>query len=140
MSLLHEELTGKILEACFEVSNELGAGFVESVYQNALLITLRQKGLQAEGQVPLSVTFRGQTIGQFVVDIVVEGRVLVELKAARQLAPDHVAQTLNYLHAAGIDVGLLVNFGNPKLEYRRLHRRMRRTDRQDPEPGHAPLR
>lgn len=122
MPFLHGELTSAILEACFETMNELGAGFVESVYQNALLIALREKGLEVQAQVPLTVTFRGQVVGQFVADIVVEGKVIVELKAVRQLAPEHIAQTINYLNATGIEVGLLVNFGNPRLEYRRLRR------------------
>lgn len=122
MPLPHRELTSEILDACFETMNELGPGFVESVYQNALLIALRQKGLAAQAQVPLAVTFRGQVVGEFVADIVVESKVIVELKAVRQLAPEHVAQTINYLNASGIEVGLLVNFGNSRLEWRRLRR------------------
>jgi GxxExxY protein len=120
--LLYDQLTGKILEACFEVINELGAGFLESVYQKALLIALRQKGIEAEGEVLLPVRFRGESVGDFAADIVVERKVLVELKAVRALVPEHQAQVINYLKASGIQVGLLVNFGNPKLEYRRLHK------------------
>ena len=121
MPMLYEELTQKILEACFEVIHELGAGFLESVYQNALLIVLRQKGLKAEGNVPLSVCFRGEVVGKFYADILVEEKIIVELKAVTMLAPEHKAQVINYLKATGIEVGLLVNFGHPKLEYRRLH-------------------
>ena len=120
--MLHEELTSKILEACFEVINELGAGFLESVYENALLVALTHKNIQTESQVPLCVEFRGQEIGRFCADILVEGKVLLELKAVKQLLPEHQAQVINYLHATGIDVGLLINFGNPKLEYKRLVR------------------
>ena len=120
--LLHKEVTGRILEACFEVSNELGTGFLESVYQNALLIALRQKGLQAQSQFPLAVSFRGQVVGQFYADILVEDKVILELKAVTALSPAHQAQVINYLKATGIDVGLLVNFGRPKIEYRRLRR------------------
>lgn len=120
--MLHEELTSKILEACFEVINELGAGFLESVYENALLVALTHKNIQTESQVSLCVEFRGQEIGRFCADILVEGKVLLELKAVRQLLPEHQAQVINYLHATGIDVGLLINFGNPKLEYKRLVR------------------
>jgi GxxExxY protein len=119
--LLHEEITEKVLAACFEVINELGAGFLESVYEKALLITLGEKGLTACSQVPLSVGFRGQEVGQFVADLVVEDGVLVEIKAVRALSPEHQAQVINYLKASGLQVGLLVNFGRPKLEYRRLH-------------------
>lgn len=118
--MLYSELTHEIIEACFEVSNELGVGFLESVYQNALLLVLRQKGIAA--QVPLVVRFRGQIGGQFVADMVVEGKVLLELKAVRALTNEHKAQTVNYLQATGIDVGLLINFGTPRVEHHRLYR------------------
>ena len=119
--MLHEELTGKILEASFEVIKELGAGFLEGVYEKALLVALRQKGIEARNQVPLNVLFRGQVVGDYYADILVEGKVIVELKAVKMLMPEHQAQLINYLKATGIQVGLLINFGNPKLEYRRLH-------------------
>ena len=122
MGLLYEELTGVILESCFEVSNELGAGFLESVYQNAALIALRQKGLKVQPQVPLYVHFRGETVGNFFADIFVEDKVILEIKAVSGLTPEHMAQVINYLKATGIEVGLLVNFGRPKLEYKRLER------------------
>ena len=118
----HEELTGTILSACFEVINELGAGFLESVYEKALLIALCQKGLKATAQTPVEVYFRHQSVSQFYADILVEGVVIVELKATKALTPEHKAQLINYLKATGIEVGLLVNFGNPKLEYHRLHK------------------
>jgi GxxExxY protein len=121
-ALLYDQVTGKILEACFEVINELGAGFLESVYHKALLIALRQKRIEAQAEVPLPVMFRGESVGDFVADILVEGKVVVELKGVRALAPEHQAQVINYLKASGIEVGLLVNFGSPKLEYRRLHK------------------
>ena len=120
-AMLHEALTAKVLEACFEVSNELGAGFLESVYEKALLIALRDKGLKAQSQVPLTVKFRGIPVGEFSADILVEDIVILELKAVTNLAPEHKAQLINYLKATGLEVGLLINFGNPKLEYRRLH-------------------
>jgi GxxExxY protein len=122
MALLHYDLTKKILEACFEVSNELGAGFLESVYEKAMLVVLQQKGLQARPQVPLEVTFRGTSVGEFFADVIVEEKVLLELKAVQTLCAEHQAQVINYLKATGIEVGLLINFGRPKLEYRRLHR------------------
>ncbi len=121
--LLYADLTHAILEACFEVSNELGCGYLESVYQNALSIALGEKGLNHQKEMPLDVRFRGQVVGQFYADILVEDRVIVELKAVKELAPEHFAQTLNYLHGTGMEVGLLVNFGKPTLEYRRLERR-----------------
>ena len=121
-SLLHEELSDKVLGACFEVAHELGAGFLESVYEKALMVTLRQKGLQAEAQVPLTVKFRGVIVGEFYADILVERKLIIELKSVSALRPEHQAQVINYLKATGIEVGLLINFGNPKLEYRRLHK------------------
>jgi GxxExxY protein len=120
--MLYEALTEKILKACFEVSNELGAGFLESVYVKALLIALVDMGLKAQSQVPLNVEFRGISVGDFFADILVEDNVMLELKAVKKLAPEHMAQLINYLKATGIEVGLLINFGNPKLEYKRFHR------------------
>ena len=119
---MHEELTDKVLGACFEVTHELGAGFLESVYEKALMVALRQKGLNVEAQVPLKVKFRGVIVGEFFADILVENKLIIELKSVSALRPEHQAQVINYLKATGIEVGLLVNFGNPKLEYRRLHK------------------
>lgn len=121
--MIHEDLTEKIIKACFEVSNELGCGFLESVYQKALLIALREAGLNAVSQVPLKVLFRGQSVGDFFPDIIVEDTVILELKAVKALAPEHLAQVMNYLKATGIEVGFLINFGTPKLEYRRFGNR-----------------
>ena len=118
--MLYEELTRTILEACFEVSKELGAGFLESVYQNAIMIALKQKGLNVQAQAPLSVIFRGQQVGQFFADVLGEDRVIIELKSVSALTGEHQAQVINYLKGTGKEVGLLVNFGRPKLEYKRL--------------------
>jgi len=115
----HQELTHQILAACFDVSGELGHGFVESVYRRSLLIALEQRGIRAKVEVPLTVRFRGQLVGEFVADMVVEGCVILELKAVRELIPEHQAQLVNYLNATGIEVGLLVNFGTPRVEHRR---------------------
>jgi len=121
--MLHQELTGKIIEACFEVSNELGIGYIESVYEKALFIALRQKGFDVATQVPLKVKFRGVIVGDFKADMLVENKILIELKAVETLAKEHFAQVLNYLKSTGIDVGLIVNFGAPKLQYRRFDNR-----------------
>jgi GxxExxY protein len=120
--MLFDELTGKILEVCFEVSRELGAGFLESVYEKALFVALQQKGLSVVCQVPLKVKFRNVIVGEFYADMLVENKVLLELKAASRITPEHKAQIINYLKATGIEVGLLINFGNAKLEYNRLHK------------------
>ncbi len=119
----YKDLTSTILSACFEISNELGCGFLESVYEESLLIVLREKGLHVESQVPLQVKFRGSIVGEFYPDIIVERTVLLELKAVKALASEHIAQVLNYLKATGIPVGMLINFGNSKLEYRRFNNR-----------------
>jgi GxxExxY protein len=121
--MMHEELTKLILEACFEVSKELGAGFLESVYERSLIVALSHKGLSVASQVPMKVTFRSVVVGDFFADLFVENKVIVELKAVTRVLAEHKAQVINYLNATGIDVGLLVNFGHPRLEYYRLHKR-----------------
>lgn len=120
MELLEKNLTEKIIGACFEVSNELGAGFLERVYEKALLIALNDKDLAAKAQIPLKVLFRGSIVGEFYTDVFVEERVIIELKAVKSISSEHEAQLLNYLKATGIKVGLLINFGKPKLEWKRL--------------------
>jgi GxxExxY protein len=119
MTLINKDVTEKIIGVCFEVINELGSGFLESVYQKALVLALMQAGLVVQAQVPLKVVFRGQVVGEFVADIIVEGRVVLELKSGKALTAEHEAQLLNYLRATGMKVGLL-NFGRPKLEWKRL--------------------
>ncbi len=118
--LIEEELTEKVLGACFEVANELGGGFLESVYQKAVVIVLRDQGLKAEEQVPLKVLFRGQVAGDFYADILIEDRLILELKSVKALVSEHEAQLMNYLKATGVKVGLLVNFGRTKLEWKRM--------------------
>ena len=116
----HEELTRTILECCFEVSNELGAGFLESVYEKALIVALSQKAIDVSAQTQLRVKFRNVIVGDFYADLIVNGKVLIELKTVTTILPEHKAQVINYLNATGIEVGLLVNFANPKIEYYRL--------------------
>ena len=120
MELLEKDLTEKIIAACLEVSNELGAGFLESVYERALLIALTDKGLKAETQVPLKVVFRNRVVGDFYADILVENLGIIELKAAKSIGTENEAQLINYLKATNKRVGLLVNFGKPKLEWKRF--------------------
>jgi len=118
----HEEITKAIIGCAFEVINELGSGFLESVYEKALCVALRQKGLTVQCQHPIKVCFRGECVGDFFADLFVENAVIVELKAVKAIAPEHQAQIINYLIATGVDVGLLINFGSPKLEYKRFFR------------------
>ena len=117
----HEELTQRIIGICFQVADELGHGFLETVYHSALLIALRQDGLEVASKQPIKVNFRGRIVGDFEPDIVVNKIVLVEVKPVRALAPEHQAQVINYLRATRMEVGLLINFGRPRIEIRRLH-------------------
>lgn len=115
----NQEITKKIIGVFYDVYNELGHGFLESVYEQAMVIALAQAGLSVSVQVPIAVFFRGSQVGDFRADILVNNAVLVELKAARALDPSHEAQLLNYLRGTSIEVGLLFNFG-PKAEFKRL--------------------
>jgi len=119
LSLKHAELTEKIIGIFFDVYNELGHGFLESVYHNALYFALREALLEVECQVPIEVWYHGHQIGDFKVDMVVDNQVLLELKAARHIDLAHEKQILNYLRATQIEVGLLLNFG-AKPEFRRF--------------------
>src|SRR5687768_6273714 len=115
----HGELTQKIIAVFYEVYNELGHGFAESVYEKSMLIALRDAGLLVQYKHPITVLFRNQNVGDFEADLLVEGLVILELKAGRAIDPAHDAQLLNYLRATPIEVGLLLNLG-PKPEFKRL--------------------
>ncbi|MBX3060744.1 MAG: GxxExxY protein [Anaerolineae bacterium] len=117
--MLHEELTGKILKAFFDVYNILGCGFLEKVYENALKIKLESLGLFVEQQKPIKVYFQGQCVGEYFADLLVNGLVILELKAAEHISPTHVSQLLHYLKATDVEVGLLLNFGL-EPEFKRL--------------------
>lgn len=118
--LLHFELTSSILNSCFEVMNELGTGFVECVYKNALLISLRDKNFSIERERSFEVYFKGEKVGTYKPDLIVQQSMIVELKCCKCLLAEHQAQTINYLKITGMPIGLLINFGNKKLEYKRL--------------------
>jgi len=118
---LYSQITESILGCCFDVMNELGSGFLESVYKNALIVAATEKGLKVEAEKRIDVFFRDQKIGFYVADLVFEGVVIVELKCCEWILPEHQAQLINYLKASGVLVGLLVNFGKRKVDYKRLH-------------------
>jgi GxxExxY protein len=118
---IQDVLTEQIISCCFEVHNALGGGFMEKVYENALAFELRQHGLRVMQQAPVSVSYKGQIVGQYVADLLVEGRVVCELKAASDLSVNHELQLLNYLSASGFETGLLINFGR-KVAIRRKYR------------------
>jgi GxxExxY protein len=109
----HTELTRQIVGVFFQVYSELGYGFLESVYRTAMTIALTEAGLRVESEVELHARFRGRSIGMFRADLVVEGAVLVELKAARAIEPAHIAQLLNYLRCTVIEIGLILTSGLP---------------------------
>jgi len=117
-----DRLTESIIGCAFEVSNTLGCGFVEKVYENALAIELRQAGIRAEQQRPIQVRYRGDLVGEGVLDLLVEETVIVEVKAMEQLSRAHAAQCLNYLKATQHPVCLLFNFGRPRLQIKRFVR------------------
>ena len=115
----HEALTQQLIGVFYDVYNELGHGFLESVYQKSYALALREAGLPFEEQFPVRVTFRGMEVGEFRADIVVASKVIVELKAIQALESAHDRQLTNYLRATSFEVGLLFNFG-PKAQFRRL--------------------
>ena len=114
------EITYQINGAVFEINRVLGAGFLEKVYENALVIELHERGLKADSQVPLKVHYKGKVVGEYVVDIMVEDQVILELKSVDKLQKIHEAQLLNYLKATGMKVGLLINFKYPKADIKRF--------------------
>jgi len=114
------EITYIINGAIFEVNRILGSGFLEKVYENALLKELNDQGLKAESQVPIKVLYKETIVGEYVADLLVEKKVIIELKTVDKLDKIHEAQLMNYLKATGIPVGLLVNFKHPKAEIKRI--------------------
>ncbi len=114
------ELTYQIRGAVFEVNRVLGAGFLEKVYEKALLVEFHKRGLKAEGQVPITVKYKNEVVGEYFADIVVEDKIIIELKAVDQLQKIHEAQLLNYLKAMEYKIGLLINFTHPKAEIKRF--------------------
>lgn len=110
----------EILGAAFRVSNELGCGFLEKVYENALSVELLRRGLGVEAQKAFEVRYAGEPVGTYFSDLVVERRVIVETKVVRSLEKTHEAQCINYLRVSGLKVCLLLNFARPRLEYRRF--------------------
>ena len=114
------EITYAINGAVFEVNKVLGSGFLEKVYENALLIELRERGLRAENRIPIKVVYKDKVVGEYIADIFVEGKVILELKAVDRLEKIYEAQLLNYLKATGVQIGLLINFTHPKAEIKRM--------------------
>jgi GxxExxY protein len=118
--LIDKELTGQIIGAAFEVHNLLGYGFLEKVYENALIKELQIRGLKVKAQYPIKVKYKGEEVGEFYADIFVEEKIIVELKTGENFNTLHEAQLLNYLKATETKVGLLINFSQKKCEYKRF--------------------
>jgi len=115
----YKDLTETIIGCAFRVYNKMGFGFLESVYEKCMMIELRKAGLNAERQLPIKVTYDGEVVGNFSADILVENKIIVELKSILTLHRQHEAQLVNYLMATGKPVGLLLNFGEEKVEVKR---------------------
>jgi len=118
--ILFKELSYRIVGLAMDVHNELGYGFLEKVYENALLILLNEKGINAKQQKSVAVYFHGKEVGKYTTDIVVEDKIILELKSTESIADAHRAQALNYLKATGMRLAIIINFGKKRLEYERL--------------------
>ena len=114
------DLTEAVIGSAFEVANVLGAGFMEKVYERALVRELALRGVSAKAQVSFPVCYKGQCVGEYVADLVVGEKVIVELKCVDRFANEHMAQCINYLKASGLQVALLINFQRPRVEWRRV--------------------
>ncbi|MEO0475056.1 MAG: GxxExxY protein [Planctomycetota bacterium] len=119
-SLPINDLTEQVIGCAYAVSNTLGAGFLEKVYENALVLELREAGFHVTQQHPVNVLYRGEVVGEYVADLFVDQRLIIEIKAVKGIEQVHVAQCINYLRATNHHIGLLLNFAKPKLEVKRL--------------------
>ena len=115
----HKELTGKIIKAAQDVHNTLGSGFLEKVYQRAQCVELAERGIPAKSECPIAVTYRNQLVGDYYADIIVDSKVIIEVKAVEEWNSAFEAQLLNYLKATGVEVGLIINFG-PSVRVKRM--------------------
>lgn len=119
-NIIHKELSFQIMSAAIEVHNVLGSGFLEKVYERALLHELKICGMEVEPQKELRVRYKGANVGYFIADIVVNNKILLELKAVEKLGSFHQAQVIHYLKATGLKLGILINFGTERVESKRL--------------------
>jgi len=116
LNMEYEELTQKIIGCAYGIYNKMGFGFLESVYEKCMLIELRKAGLNAESQKPITVCYENEIVGEFIADIIVNDRIILELKSVRQIVNAHEVQLVNYLVATGKPVGLIINFGEVRLK------------------------
>lgn len=120
MAFLYKEITHKIIGSAFEVYKELGYGFLEKVYEKALIVEIKLRGLKVESQKPIQISYKNQIIGDYMADMLVEGKIIVELKVEKEYNSKHEAQLINYLKATQLKVGLLINFGEKKCQQKRI--------------------
>ena len=120
--LQNYDLAGKVIGCAMSVHRELGSGYLEKVYENAMMVALQEASLSAVQQVPIKAKYHGVVIGDFIADLIVENELIVELKAVSNLVPVHEVQLVSYLKTTGIKDGLLLNFGSPSLQYKRKYR------------------
>ena len=118
--IVYKELSYKIINGAIKVHNTLGCGFLEKVYENALVIELKEKGIDCKQQKPIKVLYRNQVVGEYVADILVENKIIFELKTVDEILNIHKAQVINYLKATWLKLGIILNFAKPKLEYKRI--------------------
>ncbi|MDQ6787868.1 MAG: GxxExxY protein [Acidobacteriota bacterium] len=118
--IIYKDLSYQIVGLAIQVRKELGFGFLEKVYENALMVLLEENGIKAEQQFPIKVSFHGRIIGDYIADILVENQIILELKAQDKIVDVHKAQTLNYLKATGLRLAILLNFGKDRLDHERL--------------------
>ena len=124
--MLHKELTDRIIACFYKVYTNLGYGFLEKVYEHAMLIELNKNGLKAISQYPIKVNYDGVSVGEYFADIIVEDKVIIELKASANLVPENILQLQNYLKATNIEVGLLLNFGKkPEIRRKTFHNNLK---------------
>jgi len=119
-NIVYKDLSYKIIELALEVHNELGCGFLEKVYENALMVLLNRENIPARQQAAADVYFQEKVVGQYFADILVDNKMILELKTTETITNIHKAQVLNYLRATGLKLGLILNFAKPKFEYQRL--------------------
>ena len=115
-----DALSEKIIGSAYKISNSLGSGFLEKVYENALAHELRKENIKIDQQKSIKVYYDSIVVGDYFADLIVADEVIVELKTAKQIGNAHLAQTLNYLKATGLNLGLIINFGNPRVEIKRV--------------------
>ena len=118
--IVYKELSYKVINAALYVHNKLGVGFLEKVYENALIIAFKKNNIQCKQQIPLIVYFEGEIVGEYFADIIVEDKIIIELKTVDKILDIHRAQVMNYLRATSYKLALLINFARPKLEWERI--------------------